>query len=251
MTTFSCTNITRRYKSFCLDNVSFSMETGYFYVLAGVNGSGKTTLLDCITGVDNGFPHSFSGDAQIGDVSLKTDPEAYRRKLGYISEKCPFFMEESVASNGLIYGEFYRDWSVRDYSAYLARLNISPSKRIYELSNGEFMKLQICFSLAHHPDFLILDEPLEGFDPVFRHEFLSLLGELLDQDMGILLSTHITEDVDRLADYLLILENGRLVECAPRESLNDKYKESTGKAAPHIRDLLDLEHTNTISSKDK
>ena len=160
-------------------------------------------------------------------------------------------MEESVASNGLTYGEFYPDWSVRDYSAYLDRLNVSPSKRIYELSKGEFMKLQICFSLAHHPDFLILDEPLEGFDPVFRHEFLSLLGELLDQDMGILLSTHITEDVDRLADYLLILENGRLVECAPRESLNDKYKEYTGKAAPRIRDLLDLEHTNGTRSKDR
>ena len=106
MTTFSCTNITRRYKNFCLDNVSFSMETGYFYVLAGVNGSGKTTLLNCITGVENGFSHSSSGDAQIGEVSLKMSPEAYRRRLGYISEKCPFFMEESVAQNGLTYGEF-------------------------------------------------------------------------------------------------------------------------------------------------
>jgi ABC-2 type transport system ATP-binding protein len=223
------------------------MESGYFYVLAGVNGSGKTTLLDCISGVSQGF----SGETQIDGISFKASPVLYRQKLGYISEKCPFFMEESVASNGLTYGEFYPDWSVRDYSAYLDRLNVSPSKRIYELSKGEFMKLQICFSLAHHPDFLILDEPLEGFDPVFRHEFLSLLGELLDQDMGILLSTHITEDVDRLADYLLILENGRLVECAPRESLNDKYKEYTGKAAPRIRDLLDLEHTNGTRSKDR
>ena len=247
MSSFTCTNITKRYRHFCLDSISFSMESGYFYVLAGVNGSGKTTLLDCISGVSQGF----SGETQIDGISFKASPVLYRQKLGYISEKCPFFMEESVASNGLTYGEFYPDWSVRDYSAYLDRLNVSPSKRIYELSKGEFMKLQICFSLAHHPDFLILDEPLEGFDPVFRHEFLSLLGGLLDQDMGILLSTHITEDVDRLADYLLILENGRLVECAPRESLNDKYKEYTGKAAPRIRDLLDLEHTNGTRSKDR
>ena len=91
MTTFSCTNITRRYKNFCLDNVSFSMETGYFYVLAGVNGSGKTTLLNCITGVDSSFLHGILWNAQIGDVSLKASPEAYRRKLGYISERCPFF----------------------------------------------------------------------------------------------------------------------------------------------------------------
>ena len=218
MSSFTCTNITKRYRHFCLDSISFSMESGYFYVLAGVNGSGKTTLLDCISGVSQGF----SGETQIDGISFKASPVLYRQKLGYISEKCPFFMEESVASNGLTYGEFYPDWSVRDYSAYLDRLNVSPSKRIYELSKGEFMKL-----------------------------LLSLLGELLDQDMGILLSTHITEDVDRLADYLLILENGRLVECAPRESLNDKYKEYTGKAAPRIRDLLDLEHTNGTRSKDR
>ena len=157
MTTFSCTNITRRYKNFCLDNVSFSMETGYFYVLAGVNGSGKTTLLNCITGVDSSFPHGILWNAQIGDVSLKASPEAYRRKLGYISERCPFFMEESVAQNGLTYGEFYPDWSVRDYSSYLSRLDVDPSKRVYQLSKGEFMKMQTCFALAHHPDFLFLD----------------------------------------------------------------------------------------------
>ena len=243
MTTFSCTNITRRYKNFCLDNVSFSMETGYFYVLAGVNGSGKTTLLNCITGVDSSFLHGILWNAQIGDVSLKASPEAYRRKLGYISERCPFFMEESVAQNGLTYGEFYPDWSVRDYSSYLSRLDVDPSKRVYQLSKGEFMKMQTCFALAHHPDFLFLDEPLEGFDPVFRREFLDLLGELLDRDMGILLSTHITEEVDRLADYLLILENGRLTADASREALNDRYRELTGVSAPHIRDLLELEHS--------
>lgn len=238
MSTFTCADITKRYRHFCLDSISFSMESGYFYVLIGVNGSGKTTLLDCISGVSQ----NFSGDAEISGVSLKSSPVLYRQKLGYVSENCPFFMEKSVASNGLAYGEFYSDWSVRDYSAYLDRLNINPSKRIYELSKGEFLKLQICFSLAHHPDFLILDEPLEGFDPVFRHEFLALLGELLDQNMGILLSTHITEDVDRLADYLLILENGRLVSCAPKETLSDKYVKDTGNTAPRIRDLLDLEH---------
>ena len=104
------------------------------------------------------------------------------------------------------------------------------------------MKMQICFALAHHPDFLFLDEPLEGFDPVFRREFLELLGELLEHDMGILLSTHITEDVDRLADYVLILENGRLAANATKEELSDRYASVSGTAAPHIRDLLELEH---------
>ena len=101
MTTFSCTNITRQYLNFCLDNVSFSMETGYFYVLVGVTGSGKTTLLDCISGVYISTHRSMSGEAQIDGISLNTSPETYRRRLGYISEKCPFFMEESIAQSGL------------------------------------------------------------------------------------------------------------------------------------------------------
>lgn len=239
MSVFSCTDITKRYRHFCLDNISFSMESGYFYILTGVNGSGKTTLLDCISGISD----NFSGDAQIDGTALKSSSVLYRQKLGYISEKRPFFMEESIASNGLTYGEFYSDWSVRDFSAYLQKMDLDPSSRVYELSKGDFMKLQVCFSLAHHPAFLILDEPLEGFDPVFRRIFLSLLGELLDRNMGILLSTHITEDVDLLADYLLILENGRLVRCTEKETLSDEYIRRTGKPALHIRDLLDMEHT--------
>ena len=206
MTTFSCIDITRRYRHFLLDHVSFTMESGYFYVLAGVNGSGKTTLLDCLSGAALSSAPGFTGDARLGGLSLRQDPEAFRRRIGYISEKCPFFTEASVAENGLTYGAFYPDWSVKEYSSWL------------------------------------LDEPLEGFDPVFRREFLELLGELLEQDMGILLSTHITEDVDRLADYVLILENGRLAANATKEELSDRYVSVSGTAAPHIRDLLELEH---------
>ena len=104
------------------------------------------------------------------------------------------------------------------------------------------MKLQAAFALSHHPEFLFLDEPLDGFDPVFRHSFLTLLQELLELDMGILLSTHITEDMDRLADYLLIMENGKLSKCDTTEQLNDDYTDITGNSTRHIRDLLELEH---------
>ena len=218
MTTFSCIDITRRYRHFLLDHVSFTMESGYFYVLAGVNGSGKTTLLDCLSGAALSSAPGFTGDARLGGLSLRQDPE------------------------GLTYGAFYPDWSVKEYSSWLMRLGVDASKRVFQLSKGEFMKMQICFALAHHPDFLFLDEPLEGFDPVFRREFLELLGELLEQDMGILLSTHITEDVDRLADYVLILENGQLAANATKEELSDRYASVSGTAAPHIRDLLELEH---------
>ena len=156
-----------------------------------MNGSGKTTLLNCITGVDSSFlPRHFVECADRRRLSLKASPESLPPETRLYQREMPvFYGGIRRAQNGLTYGEFYPDWSVRDYSSYLSRLDVDPSKRVYQLSKGEFMKMQTCFALAHHPDFLFLDEPLEGFDPVFRREFLDLLGELLDRDMGILLST--------------------------------------------------------------
>lgn len=238
MSKFTCSVISRSFRNFRLDNVSFSMESGYFYVLVGVNGSGKTTLLNCISGITD----RFTGDAQINGISLKRAPVEYRQKLGYISDMHPFFLDRSLLENGALFGCFYPSWSAGDYRNYLERFELDPSRSAAGLSKGEAVKLQAAFALSHHPEFLFLDEPLDGFDPVFRRSFLTLLQELLEQDMGILLSTHITEDMDRLADYLLIMENGKLSKCDTTEQLNDDYTDITGNSARHIRDLLELEH---------
>src|SRR5699024_6731861 len=153
----------------------------------------------------------------IDGASLKNTPTEYRQKLGYISEARPFFLEKSLLENGELYKEFYPNWSSGDYLSYLEHFELDPSRQVCSLSKGESMKFQTAFVLAHHPCFLFLDEPLDGFDPVFRHSFLDLLRDLLEQDMGILLSTHITEDLDRMADYLLIMENGKLSRCETKE----------------------------------
>ena len=226
MSKFTCSGISRSFRNFRLDNVSFSMESGYFYVLVGVNGSGKTTLLSCISGITD----RFTGDAQINGISLKRAPVEYRQKLGYIGDMHPFFLDRSLLENGALFGCFYPSWSAGDYRIYLERFELDPSRSAAGLSKGEAMKLQVAFALSHHPEFLFLDEPLDGFDPVFRRSFLALLH------------THITEDMDRLADYLLIMENGKLSKCDTTEQLNDDYTDITGKSARHIRDLLELEH---------
>lgn len=238
MPEFTCSGISRSFKNFRLDNVSFSMESGYFYVLTGANGSGKTTLLNCITGVAD----RFTGDARIGEFSLKHTPLEYRQKLGYVSEAHPFFLEKSLLENGKIYSEFYSGWSSEDYTFYLKQFKLEPDRQVCSLSKGENVKLQTAFALACHPLFLFLDEPLDGLDPVFRRSFLHLLRELLEQNTGILLSTHITEDLDRLADYLLIMKDGKLSRFGTKEQLSDDYADITGHPVGHIRDLLALEH---------
>lgn len=103
------------------------------------------------------------------------------------------------------------------YYTLMDRMNFSPSKQLWQLSKGEYMKMQTCFALAHHPRFLILDEPLEGFDPVFRKNFLSIMQDILNEDVGIFISSHITETLKKLADYLLFADNGIITFHCPEQ----------------------------------
>lgn len=242
MSIFKCSNITKSYKNFTLENVSFQLETGYLTALAGVNGSGKTTLFQCISGASR----NFQGDAFIDDISLRTSPNAYQEKIGYVSEKLSYYSEHSILENGQLLGSYFTNWSMEDFYTYLDTMELKPSKIVYQLSQGEMMKMQVCFALAHHPHFLLLDEPMAGFDPVFRRDFLAMMQDVLNQDIGILLSTHITEDLDKLADYVLVLKDGKLVQNDTREKLDEKYRlnrPNHGQADLsferfHIRDLL-------------
>lgn len=103
-------------------------------------------------------------------------------------------------------------------------MNIPPTKPLYELSKGMKMKFQISFAMAHSPKLLILDEPTAGFDPVFRIDFLNILQDILDRDISILMSTHITSDLDKIADYIILLDNGEIKINDTKESLEDNSK---------------------------
>lgn len=242
MTMFSCKNLKKIYKDFTLDDLSFQLESGYLTALIGPNGAGKTTLFGCISGTLQGF----SGDAYINDISLKNSPSLYKEQIGYVSESLSFFMEKSILENGEMLGSYFSNWSIEDYYYYLDQMYLAPTKQVYQLSKGEYMKMQFCFALAHRPQFLFLDEPMAGFDPVFRRDFLAILQELLEKDIGILLSTHITEDLDKLADYVIVLKDGKIVKNDTKETLEDQYKSANNNANSanasferfHIKDLL-------------
>ena len=126
MSKFTCSGISRSFRNFRLDNVSFSMESGYFYVLVGVNGSGKTTLLNCISGITD----RFTGDAQINGISLKRAPVEYRQKLGYISDMHPFFLDRSLLYASLFPGQI----TSRERSSLRLLLSQLVCRRLPELS---------------------------------------------------------------------------------------------------------------------
>ena len=176
-----------------------------------------------------------------GDLSMLSYMKRDKRRnvitVDDIDNRFTYFMEKSALENGELLGPYFSNWSMERYYTLMDRMNFSPSKQLWQLSKGEYMKMQTCFALAHHPRFLILDEPLEGFDPVFRKNFLSIMQDILNEDVGIFISSHITETLKKLADYLLFADNGIITFHCPEQMdafLADKLKRSH----THIRDLL-------------
>ena len=121
-------------------------------------------------------------------------------------------------------------------------MNIPKGQFIYEFSKGMKMRFQLCFAMAHRPKLLLLDEPTSGFDPIFRKDFIKILQEILDDDIGILMSTHITSDLDKIADFIVVIDNGEIKLNDTKEALEDEFKrkslESTLKKKFNIGDLL-------------
>ena len=124
----------------------------------------------------------------------------------------------------------------------MAKMNIPKGQPLYQFSKGMKMKFQVSFAMAHSPKFLLLDEPTAGFDPVFRKDFLNMLQDILNQDIGILMSTHITSDIDKIADYIILLDNGEIKINDTKEALEDNFKrkqlEDSLNKKFHISDLL-------------
>lgn len=215
-----CENIKKSYKKFSLKSISFTIEAGYLTGLIGVNGAGKTTLINILAGLDT----DFQGMISINGIDIKKNPEEAKQQIGVVSEKLSFFMDNTALENGLLLGKYFENWSMEDYYIWLDKLNIPKGQPLYQFSKGMKMKFQIGFAMAHSPKFLLLDEPASGFDPVFRRDFLRMLQDILNKDIGILMSTHITSDLDKIADYIILIDNGEIKINDTKEALEDNLK---------------------------
>lgn len=234
----TCRNLTRNFDHFSLKDIDVSLEEGYLTGLIGGNGAGKTTLLRILAGLDL----RFRGEVFIGGISVREAPLKARELTGYVSENLQPFWEKTALENGDLIGSYFENYEKSCLEQWLDRLGVPGNLPVHGLSKGDTMKFFCCMALSHKPKLLLLDEPAAGFDPVFRREFLSLLRELTDQGISVLMTSHITEDLEHTADYLLRLENGRLVQYESIEDFHDRFP---GKrlaelfpGSVHIHDLL-------------
>lgn len=196
--------------------LDLSIDAGTSFGLLGPNGAGKSTTLKLIMGL----LRPTSGTISVLDADVTANPETVRRTVGYVPEHQHMYPWMTVAELVWFTRSFYPTWNDDLCASLLEDYALAPDKRVCELSNGMQTKLALVLALSHDPEFLVLDEPTTGLDPLVREEFLDKVHELVRQRRRtILFSSHMMSDVERIADTIGIMNAGKLLIVAPREAL--------------------------------
>nr|WP_317352640.1 ABC transporter ATP-binding protein [uncultured Agathobacter sp.] len=212
-------------ENFHIDNVSLHIPGGYICGLIGENGAGKTTLIRILMGLYN-----TSGDVVINGHDMRTDEAAAKDDLAVVFDEGFFQQDMSLEQIGIFYGELYSRFDMSTYLEYLKRFELDKKKRYKKLSKGMKTKAQFAFALSHDAKLFLLDEPTAGLDRHFRDEFLKICADLVsDGSRSILISSHITEDLDRIADYIAYMQDGKLLFVLPKDELCDRFRLVTGE----------------------
>ncbi len=213
--------LTKRYPSFVLEDVSFSVEAASITGFIGRNGAGKSTTLKCLEGA----VRPDEGEILYFDEPFIGNEDIVKQQVGFELGGATFFCTKRVADVASVTRRFYRAWDDQVFDEYCDRFAIDQHKRIKELSQGMCVKFTLALALSHHSRLLILDEPTSGLDPASRDEvcdiFLTLARE---EGVGILFSTHITSDLDKCADHIIYIENGRIKGAGEREAFKAAYR---------------------------
>ena len=233
------TGLCKSYQDFALDNVSFAVPKGSIMGFIGENGAGKSTTIKAMLNLI----HRDAGTVEILGMDLDGHEKEIKERIGVVFDECCFHDNLTPADISKILGNIYQNWDGKLYQKYLAQFGLDAKKKIKEFSRGMKMKLGIAAALAHRPDVLILDEATSGLDPIVREEILDIFLDFIqDENHAILISSHITSDLDKIADYLTFIHHGRIILSSGRDDLMD----SMGIVKCGAEDLEKIEQDQII-----
>ena len=213
-------NVSKKYDGFLLDKISFEVPAGAIVGLIGENGAGKTTTIKAILNIIKA-----DGTVKIFNKDVKQNEKEIKQNLGVV-------LDDSFLSTYLtpkyinsVMKEFYNDWNEDKYYELLKQFGLPKDKLIKDFSSGMQMKLKIATAISHSPKLLILDEPTSGLDPVVRNEILDIFRKYIEEDetRSILLSTHITTDLEHISDYIIFIDKGKIILNTPTTELLENY----------------------------
>lgn len=219
-------DVSKRLGNFRLEHISMELPAGYIMGLIGPNGAGKTSLLHLILGLYQ----PDEGEVFIDGMCYQDNEKAIREMIGTVLLEDLFEESFTLRQNGAMFGKYYRNYDETVLEAYLSRFELDGNRKYRKLSKGEKLKFQFAFALAHDARLLVLDEPTGNFDPKFRKEFFEVLKEFIgDGTRSVILSTHLTEDLERRADYITYLEKGQTIFNGDIETMRESYRLLNGE----------------------
>lgn len=232
------TDLNKSYDNFSLNNISFTLPEGCITGFIGVNGAGKTTTLRTILGLTS----RTSGHISFWGMDIEKDARKIKDRIGVVLDDGCFYDELSLAEMKDIIASAYTSWSEQNFREYIERFELNPKQKINTLSKGMKMKYALALALSHKAELLIMDEPTSGLDPLVRGQILTILTDYMNKGgKGVFFSTHITSDLDKIADMLILIDNGRIVFQEEKDTLLDSYRIVKGdmrKMDENIRKLF-------------
>lgn len=224
-------DVSKQRKNFSIHKLNFSIPKGFITGFIGPNGSGKTTTIQMMMDI---FQLD-EGDIFIFGTSHKKSQ--LKQNIGFVYDDLYMYEEMTIKKMKSFIAPLYHNWNEKLFQTYLEQFELPLKKKLKHFSKGMKMKCSLLFALAHEPEFLVMDEPSAGLDPIFRRELLELLQELMiRENQTIFLSTHITTDLDRVADYIIFINEGEIVFQKSMEELHEHFHIVKGK-----RELLDAD----------
>jgi len=217
------TGLNKSYKDFSLTDVSFTLPDDCITGFIGVNGAGKTTTIRTILGLT----HKTSGSIKIFGKDMESNEQELKNRIGIVLDldEGYFYDELTMDEMKSIIAPAYSRWNEKDYKEYLDRFSLNPRQKIATLSRGMRMKFALTLALSHGADLLIMDEPTSGLDPLVRSQLLEIMTNFMKQGgKGVFFSTHITSDLDKVADMLILIHGGKILFEQERDILLDNYR---------------------------
>ena len=213
-------NLSKEYKTFLLDNISFTLARGYIMGYVGQNGAGKSTTLNLITNICK----SSSGEIYVGGITCEEDESRYKESIGYIGDEFYFPDNFRIRDIRSVLRDFYKTFRTEKFDELTKRWKLDGKMAVKDFSRGMKVKLMFASVLARDTKLLVLDEATNGLDPVVRVEVLKLLQEYIaDGERSVIFSTHILSDLGQIADYIYFIHEGKTVLYDAKDELLESH----------------------------
>lgn len=224
-------NLRKEFKKFTLKDISFKLEPGYIMGFIGQNGAGKSTTIKLIMNLLK----LDGGEIKVFGLDHKKHEKEIKDRIGFVYDENYYYEDLTIKQMKNIVASFYSKWDDATFNDYIEQFDLDPKSKIKTLSKGMKMKFSLAVALSHNADLIIMDEPTSGLDPVFRREILDILYNVIqDETKSIFFSTHITTDLEKIADYITFINKGSIVFSETKDEVLENYSVVKGGT-----DLLD------------